>query len=389
MRRWRLWAWVPGLFLMVSGCASAPAGDGLNRLDAPSRQWVTHPAYYLQSVGGHLALLQAARPVAEWLDDPPTPAALKQRLELAQSIRDFASDVLHLPRNASYTRFADLQRRAVVWNVVAAPPHALALHTWCFPVAGCLGYKGFYAETAARDFAATLPPEWDVGVYPVIAYSTLGWTNWLGGDPLLSTFMHLPDGELARLIFHELAHQQLFLSGDTAFNESFATAVERLGGALWLAQQASPRAREVYSTFDVRRQAFRALARETRLSLQGLYEQATAEAWPHHQTEAVKAQQLAAFRARYEALKASWSGFAGYDLWAEQANNALFAVQAAYDQWVPAFEALFEVEGRDFPRFYEAARALSRLPAEKREARLKGLMPTGQRIHSSVSTSSM
>ena len=373
----------------LGGCASTPPGDGVARFEAPVRQWVTDPAYYLQSVSGHLALLQASRPVAQWLDDPATPEALRQRLVLAQSIRTFASDVLHLPRNASYTRYADLQRRAVVWNVVAAPPYALALHTWCFPVAGCLGYKGFYDEAAARAFAASLPASWDVGVYPVPAYSTLGWTNWLGGDPLLNTFIHGPDGELARLIFHELAHQAVYVAGETTFNESFATAVERLGADLWLEREASDEARQAYRVFDDRRQAFRRLTRETRSRLQALYAQAAAEAWPTDRVETEKAQALERFRQRYAELRASWGGFAGYDPWVEQANNALFAAQAAYDEWVPAFEALFMAEGRDFQAFYRAVRALARLPRPEREQRLQALASGLSAGHSSDSTNSM
>lgn len=378
------------LIVWLGGCASAPSGDGVARFEAPSRQWVTDPAYYLQSVSGHLALLRASRPVAEWLDDPATPEGLRPRLALAQSIRTFATDVLHLPRNASYTRYADLQRRAVVWNVVAAPPHALALHTWCFPVAGCLGYKGFYDEAAARAFAARLPADWDVGVYPVPAYSTLGWTNWLGGDPLLNTFIHLPDGELARLIFHELAHQELYVAGDTAFSESFATAIERLGVDLWLAQAASSEARAAYQAYDARRQTFRALMRQTQARLQTLYAHADAERWPPDRIEADKARALEAFRQRYADLRTSWGGFAGYDLWAAQANNALFAVQAAYDEWVPAFEALFIAEDRDFRAFYRAVRELARLPRTEREDRLRFLASMRLREgYSSEPTNSM
>ena len=388
MKRVLPWiGWWAGLALLA-GCAGTPSGDGVARYDEPTRQWVTDPAYYLQSVSGHLAVMRAARPVTDWLADPDTPERLRQRLVLAQSIRAFAADVLHLPRNASYTRYADLQRRAVVWNVVAAPPHALALHAWCFPVAGCMGYKGFYDEAAARAFAAGLPAHWDVGVYPVPAYSTLGWTNWLGGDPLLNTFIHLPDGELARLIFHELAHQLVYVAGDTAFNESFATAVERIGGALWLEQAASEEARAAYRVFDERRQAFRALTRQTRDALQALYTQAAQEGWPAGRTDAEKARIIEAFGQRYETLKAAWGGFAGYDEWVKQANNALFAIQAAYDEWVPAFEALFHEQGRDFAAFYRAVRELARLPRPQREARLQGLVSAAA-LHSSVPTRSM
>ena len=189
--------------------------------------------------------------------------------------------------------------------------------------------------------------------------------SWMGGDPLLSTFIGYPEGELARLIFHELAHQVVYVGDDTMFNESFATAVERLGGARWQAG-ASDAARADYARFDERRQQFRALARQTRVALRDAY------ALPERQQRlAAKQQAMDAFRSGYAALKAGWGGYAGFDAWAGQANNALFAAQAAYDELVPGFESLFEREGREFTRFYDAVRALSRLSKDERRAALK------------------
>ena len=219
--------------------------------------------YYSQSVGGHLHMVRAARPVGDWLADDAASAALKDKLALSQRIRDFAVSELHLPDNASYRRYADLKRPAAVWNVVAAPELSLTLKTWCFPVVGCVGYRGYFDRAEAEAFAAALKqqePLEEVGVYGVPAYSTLGRLpgDWLA-DPLLNTFIGYPEGELARLIFHELAHQVAYASGDTEFNESFATAVERIGGQRWLATHASPQAREEYARFDARRQDFRAL----------------------------------------------------------------------------------------------------------------------------------
>ncbi|MDQ6880600.1 MAG: aminopeptidase, partial [Pseudomonadota bacterium] len=165
-------------------------------------------AYYWQSAAGHLRLMNAARPVDAWLEDQQSPATLKARLVLSQQIRRFAVTELHLPDNPSYRRYADLKRSAAVWNVVAAPQFSLTLKTWCFPVTGCVGYHGYFDETQARAEAAQLAAEGlEASVYPVPAYSTLGWMNWAGGDPLLNTFINYPEGELARLIFHELAHQ--------------------------------------------------------------------------------------------------------------------------------------------------------------------------------------
>ena len=332
----------------------------------------TGVGYYWQSVTGHLQLMQAARPVDQWLGDERTPARLKERLALAQRIRAFAVSDLALPDNASYHRYADLQRRAAVYNVVAAPALSLTLQTWCFPVAGCVGYRGYFAEADARAFASGLDRSLEVAVYPVPAYSTLGWMNWAGGDPLLNTFITYPEGELARIVFHELSHQVVYVQNDTAFNESFATTVERLGGARWLTRS-SEQARADYATFDNRRRAFRALTRTTRERLKAIYEDAELQDSTKLQRKAVA---MDDFRRQYAALKTSWNGYAGYDPFVTRANNASFAAQAAYDEWVPAFEALFEREGRDFARFYDAVRALASQPKEQRQAALRELAPT-------------
>ena len=334
--------------------------------------------YYWQSASGHLGVMRAARPVPQWLDDPATPAALRAKLELTQRIRRFAVTELQLPDNPSYTGYADLHRNAAVWNVVAAPPYSLTLKTWCFPVAGCVGYRGYYDEAQAKAEAeAQRLAGLEAAVYPVPAYSTLGWLNWAGGDPLLSTFIGYPEGELARLIFHELTHQLVYVAGDTLFNESFATAVERIGGARWLTTQASDAARTEYAQYDARRQQFRALTFATRRRLQAVYSspQAVAHDWPA--VEAMKREAMDAFRADFAALRSGWppQRQAAYDAWAARANNAVFGAQAAYDDLVPGFEALYEREGRDWPRFYAAVKKLAALPKAERHAALLGGAP--------------
>jgi len=330
--------------------------------------------YYTQSVRGHLKLMVAARPVDDWLTDAHTAEPLRARLRLAQELRRFSVTELHLPDNASYQRFADLQRRYVVWNVVAAPVLSLELKKWCFPVVGCVGYRGYFAEADAQALAAELRTQGlEASVYGVPAYSTLGWMNWLGGDPLLNTFVTLPDGELARLMFHELAHQVLYVAGDTPFNESFATAVERLGGARWLATQASPEARKIFAAYDQRRQQFRALTRNTRQSLTDIYEQNSPLALDNQARTAMKNKVMQDFKTNYAALKQSWGGYNGYDAWVAQANNATFGAQAAYDDLVPAFEALFERAGRDWPHFFEAVKQLAQQPEPARMQQLQAL----------------
>ncbi|MEI6761520.1 MAG: aminopeptidase [Betaproteobacteria bacterium] len=332
--------------------------------------------YYYQSVSGHLQLMQAARPVSDWLADPQAPDGLKARLALAQQIRAFAVAELGLPDNASYHRYADLQRRAVVWNVVAAPEFSVTLKTWCFPVAGCVGYRGYFNEAEARSEAAALQQSGlEVSVYGVPAYSTLGWLNWVGGDPMLNTFIRYPEGELARLIFHELAHQVLYVPDDTRFNESFATAVERLGARRWLALHGTDQARREDTELMQRQQQFRTLALATRARLAEIYQSNQASGPDGNGLSAMKLEAMQAFRADYAALRRGWGGYAGYDAWVAGANNAAFGARAAYDGLVPAFEALFEREGQDWRRFYDAVRRLAALPAPERIRALQQLTP--------------
>jgi predicted aminopeptidase len=325
--------------------------------------------YYAQSVNGHLDLVTSARPVSDWIADAQTPDALKARLALSQKMRNFAVSELHLPDNASYRRYADLKRGAAVWNVIAAPELSLKLETWCFPVVGCVGYRGYFDRAAADAYAATLGPTGlEVNVYGVPAYSTLGKLPLeVLADPLLSTFINYSEGELARLIFHELAHQVAYATDDTTFNESFAVAVERIGAARWLADPARTAAAEELRASDQRRLDFRALTNAYRDRLAALYEGGASVA----DKRAGKAALMAQLRTDYAQLKAErWGGYAGYDNWFARANNASFGVLAAYNELVPAFERLFERQGRDWPRFYAEVRRLAELPKDQRRAGL-------------------
>jgi len=350
--------------LALAGCASTTDNLG----------------YYWQSVRGHLQLLHAAEPIDHWIARPDIPPALRERLQLAQRARAFAVTELGLPDNASYRRYADLRRPAAVWNVVAAPPDALRLHTWCFPLTGCIGYRGYFQKAGAQAEGARLAAQGlEVEVYGVPAYSTLGYLDWMGGDPLLSTFIAWPEGEFVRLLFHELAHQVVYAQGDTLFNESFATAVERLGSARWLATQATPEVRQAFAASEARRGSFRALTRATRARLAEIYAQKEATAPGDKALLAMKKEAMQDFRTAYATLRAGWQAppaqLAGYDGWVARANNASFAAQAAYDEWVPAFEALYEQTGRDWQRFYDAVRELAELPQPERHQRLRALQP--------------
>ncbi len=329
-------------------------------------------AYYAQSVNGHLDLVQRARPVSDWLAEPSTGTELKQRLVLSQQIRDFAVSELGLPDNPSYRRYADLQRSAAVWNVVAAPELSLTLETWCFPVVGCVSYRGYFDRSAADAYAAELRARGlEVDVYGVPAYSTLGKLPFDAlADPLLNTFIGYPEGELARLIFHELAHQVAYAADDTVFNESFAAAVERIGGARWLSQAPRSAARAEYQALEQRRRQFREITQACRARLLAVY----AAAVPDAEKRSAKLAVMAQLRSDYEILKTQqWGGYSGYDPWFARANNASFGVLSAYNELVPAFERMFERQGRDFQRFYGEVRRLAALPRSERRSALSAI----------------
>ncbi|MDS4030033.1 MAG: aminopeptidase [Candidatus Contendobacter sp.] len=324
-------------------------------------------AYYRQAAVGQWELWRVQRPVTEVLADPATALELRRKLETAQALRAFASAELALPDNASYRDYADLGRPWVVKNVFAAPELSLEPRRWCFWITGCLSYRGYFDLEAAQRLVDELRASGDdVYAADVSAYSTLGWFD----DPLLNTFIGWPTGRLAELMFHELAHQRLYIADDSAFNEAFATAVGRLGAERWLERRGAARERENHATDYQRRLGFLQLVAVARERLAALYASPQDEA----EKRIGKHKILAELRGRYEILKREWGGYAGYDRWFDQdLNNAKLAGVSTYYRLVPAFEALYEREGRDFAAFYRAAEAIGRLPPAEREARLREL----------------
>ena len=299
--------------------------------------------YYTQAIGGHLSLMSHAQPVAALLADPATPQALRERLALARSIREFAAKELKLPDNASYRSYADLGRPYAVWNVVAAPEFSLEPVKSCFPVAGCVAYRGFFAKDDAERHAEGLRAAGnDVHLYGVPAYSTLGRFD----DPLLSTFIGYPHTELARLVFHELAHQLVYVKDDSTFNESFAVAVERAGVRHWLA--ATGRAAGLKDFLEAQERSERTLRdfEAARTRLKALYGMPLSP-------EAMRARKRGELQALREKL-GSEPKYAKLD-----PNNALLASFATYTQLVPVFERLLAEDGGDFERFYARVKALA------------------------------
>ena len=325
--------------------------------------------YYAQAVNGQLAVWRAAEPIDRVLENEQTDPKLRQRLVLVSEIREFASRELGLPDNNSYRRYADLKRPFVVWNVFAAPEFSLVPVRWCFPIAGCVGYRGYFSKEGADKFATSLKDtgvngqDLDVFVGGVPAYSTLGWF----ADPVLNTFIGYRDTELARLIFHELSHQVAYAQGDTTFNESFATTVELEGVRRWLEHTGRSDEFEVFIAGRRRQQDFLDLVMRTRDLLTAVYE----EELPDEEKRSRKVGAYAQLREEYVKLKDQWGGFSGYDGWfGESLNNAKLGSVAAYNQLVPAFERLLAEHDGNLKHFYDAVAELAKLTPEQRSVQL-------------------
>jgi predicted aminopeptidase len=324
--------------------------------------------YYAQAARGQWNLLAAARPIDDWLNDPAASDELKQRLRLARQMRQFASRELAEPDNRSYTRYADLKRAAVVWNVFATPELSTRLKTWCYPFFGCASYRGYFDRSAADRLQAELAAQaYDVSVGPVQAYSTLGWF----ADPLLNTFINLPEPELARLIFHELAHQVVYVRDDTVFNESFATTVEREGVRRWLQVEGSESLRVEWQAIEERRAQFLQLVTGTRDALDQVYASPATDQDKRSRKRAL----FASLQDRYHALRdGPWGGFKGYDrFFAQPLNNAHLAAIGAYFDRVPAFEALMQRTGTDMAAFFREVRRIAALRKDVRDRELDEL----------------
>ena len=339
------------LLLLSSGCANI--------------------AYYLQSVGGQFDIWRRERSIDEVIADSATPSSLRKKLVQVQEIRRFASVELDLPQSDSYTRYADLERPYVVWNVFAAPEFSMRPLQWCFPFVGCVSYRGYFSRPDAERFAADLAARNnDVFVGGIPAYSTLGWF----ADPVLNTFIHYSDYRIAQLIFHELAHQKVYARGDSMFNESFAVVVEQEGVRRWLARHGTAQERSSYEREQHYREDFIRLVQTYHGRLTALYDSGLSREAMRKR----KAQTLAEMSRDYEKLKADWGGYRGYDAWFERRpNNAQIASVAIYTRLVPGFQALLRQHGGELPRFYAAVKELAALSQDERTIRLERFAASG------------
>ena len=332
--------------------------------------------YYAQAVGGHLSLMSKRQPLEKVMAAEDTDPEIKRKLELLRDARVFAVDTLSLPKNDSYSTFVKTGKKNITWNVVATPEFSMVPKQWCFPVAGCVLYRGYFAETRAQSYQTKLQEQgFDTQLGGASAYSTLGWFD----DPLLDTMLRGSDIRLVGLIFHELAHQQLYIKDDSSFNEAFATFVEQQGSREWLTAQGREDTLPLFESYLQRQLDFNDLLQVTRADLVELYKDAsapTANELDASVAEDLRERKRGVFTnmlARYDTLKAErWDDFTGYDNWFKKdMNNARLISVSTYLKWVPAFAAMFDEVGNDFEAFYALAKEISAKPYDKRQTVLK------------------
>ena len=320
--------------------------------------------YVAQAARGQIQILNAREPITRVIEDPATPAELRQRLETVSAARQFASRELGLPNNKSYTSYADLERDFVVWSVVATPEFSVEPREWCFPFVGCVAYRGYFKEAKAREFAARLREEGlETVVDGVPAYSTLGKFN----DPILNTMMTYGDDELASIMFHELSHQVVYIADDTSFNEAFAVTVEEEGLARWLKFRGREEDLKKYHNRRARQAEGVALVSRFRRELTMLYGTPLDAETMRTRKREVFARLVRELRALDQRFGTESSLAAALD---GKPNNARLASLATYYECVPGFERLLADSSHDLPRFYAAVRALAKLPREERRARV-------------------
>jgi len=321
--------------------------------------------YYMQAIRGQLEVMNSRRPIPDVIADAESPEELKRRLVVVQEARGFAVEELMLPDNSSYRSYADLGRDYVVWNVFAAPEFSLQPKTWCFPVAGCVAYRGYFAEEAAHNKAQDLSDEgYDAAVGGVAAYSTLGKFS----DPVLNTMMGWSDLRLFSTIFHELAHQKLYLKGDTAFNESFATAVADIGIERWLDSRGEVASVGSFRANRELRQSMMALVDAAKMELEDLYASGLA-AGPMRTRKRALLDGLSAAAARLIEERGAGAG----NWLAAPLNNARLVSLGLYEGRQRAFAAIMRDCEQQLACFYAATGRLAELDKDERDLRLDQL----------------
>ncbi len=321
--------------------------------------------YYGQAARGQFQIISKQEKISHVLDSPETPADLKKRLLLIGELREFAERELKLNPGRHYLRYADVDRKYVVWNVQATPEFSLKAKSWWYPIVGRQTYRGYFSESAANHYAEKLRAEgYEAYVGGVEAYSTLGWFS----DPVLNTWVHRDEAGLAGLVFHELAHHKVYVSGDTPFNEAFATAVEQAGVRLWLKQRNDSEALAKWEAAQKRRLQFVALVKAVRSNLARLY--ADTNAGGEADRRARKTTVLDEFRDDLRALRKEW-GARYYESWlTEPISNPRLNTVSTYHDLVPGFVALLAEKSGNYSEFFKEVEKLGRKSKTKRRERL-------------------
>ncbi len=324
--------------------------------------------YYWQAVSGHADIVNKEKPIQEILAEPDLDVKLREKLEIMQQARDFAIHELALPDNNSYRTYVDINRKYVIWNVIATEEFSVLPKQWCFLFAGCVSYRGYFDKTVAQNYADSLQAKgMDTYVAGARAYSTIGWFD----DPLLNTMLYRDEAMRVGVLFHELAHQQLYVQDDTAFNEAFATVVAQEGVRRWFVYRGDDQAYEAYLQVEKRRNEFHGLLKQTRAKLQGLYNET-------HEPDLMRSKKQAIFRqlkVDYQKLKAGWQNDKRYDAWmAQPLNNAHLALVATYNELVPAMKMYLDRANSNLPLFYQHMEQLAGLPIEERHQKLFGII---------------
>lgn len=359
----------------ISGAAARPWAHAVKAASllvlAMWLQGCSTLAYYMQSVDGQMEVLTKRRPIASVLTDNHAPPMTRQRLALVQQMRQFAVEKLGLPDNGSYRSYSDVGRRYVVYNVFATPELSLKPVRSCFLIVGCLDYRGYFRESMARAHARSLQQQgYDVFVGGVAAYSTLGWFN----DPVLNTMLNWDEARIAKFIFHELAHQRLYIKNDTAFNEAFAETVAEVGLEQWLNARSGTTHAEALRRAEVREHQFIALVLATKEDLERIYTAPASDGDKRVQ----KREAFERLRASYDRLRAAWNGDGSYDAWMQtDLNNAKISAVVTYNEEKPAFRALLEASNGDMPTFYRLTAEVGQLPADERHDCLEALRRLG------------
>ena len=324
--------------------------------------------YYWQAVDGHTDILNREQPISELLAREDLDVELRARLVEMQRARDFASDELGLPDNNSYRDYVDIGRDYVIWNVIATEEFSVSAQQWCFLFAGCVSYRGYFDKATAQKYAQTLQVKgMDTYVAGARAYSTIGWFD----DPLLNTMLYRDEAMRVGVLFHELAHQQLYVQDDTAFNEAFATVVAQEGVQRWFISRGDARAYEAYLQAEKRRGEFHGLLKQTREKLQQLYDEA-------YEPDLMRRKKQAIFRelkVDYQKLKNGWKNDKRYDAWmAQPLNNAHLALVATYNEYVPVMKTYLDKADSNLPLFYQQMEKLAGLTIEERHYKLSTMM---------------